>query len=64
MVGAAVLAAAAAFGTKWLLGTLHPVPAAAVVGGVFGAVYLAAAWALRVSEARLFTQSLRERLRR
>jgi putative peptidoglycan lipid II flippase len=64
MFGAAILAAAAAFGTKLLLGTLHAVLAAAVVGGVFGAVYLAAAWALQVTEARVFAESLRDRLRR
>jgi hypothetical protein len=64
MFGAAILAAAAAFGTKLLLGTLHPVPAAAVVSGVFGAVYLSAAWGLRVSEARVFAESLLARLRR
>jgi putative peptidoglycan lipid II flippase len=64
MFGAALLAAAAAFGTKLLLGTLHPVPAAAVVGAVFGAIYLAAAWLLRASEARVFTDSLLKRLRR
>jgi putative peptidoglycan lipid II flippase len=64
MFGAAILAGAAAFATKLTLGTLHPVSAAAVVGSVFGAGYLLAAWALRVSEARTFTESLRKRLRR
>jgi len=63
MFGAAVLAAAAGRGVKLAIGALAPLPAALIVAGVFGVVYLGAAHALGLGEARLLFAAFRRRLR-
>jgi putative peptidoglycan lipid II flippase len=54
MFGAALLAAAAAWGVRWLLPVTHPVYAAVAVLGVYGLVYLGAGAALGLGEAAAF----------
>jgi putative peptidoglycan lipid II flippase len=55
---AAAVGAAAAWATKLALPPLHPIPAAVVVLGVYGAVYLAGAAALGATDARSLTARL------
>lgn len=50
--GSAALAGAAAFGLKYVLWSHRPIPTAIIDLGVFGLVYGAATYALRVPEAR------------
>jgi putative peptidoglycan lipid II flippase len=57
--GAAALGAAAGWGVKLALPSLHPIPLAALVFGAFGAVYLGVAVALRVPEVRQATRFLK-----
>jgi putative peptidoglycan lipid II flippase len=54
MFGAALLAAAAAWGVRWLLPVTHPVYAAVAVLGVYGLVYFGAGAALGLGEAAAF----------
>jgi putative peptidoglycan lipid II flippase len=64
MLGAALLAAAAARGARLGLDGFAPLPVAAIVGAVFGGVYLAAAAAFGIDEVRALTGAVRRRLRR
>ncbi|HEX7081697.1 MAG TPA: murein biosynthesis integral membrane protein MurJ [Gammaproteobacteria bacterium] len=64
MLVAALAAAAAAHAVRLALGGLHPLPAAAIVATVFGAVYLGAASALGLDEARALAEGIRRRLSR
>jgi len=64
MFGAALAAAAAAHAIRLAVPGLHPLPAAALVAAVFGAVYLALARALGLSEAKVLVDSALRRVRR
>jgi putative peptidoglycan lipid II flippase len=61
---AAALATAVGLGTKFALPPLHPILRAAIVLGLFGAIYLGAALALGISEAHLAAARLRRIFRR
>ncbi len=52
----AVLAAVLATAMRQTVGTLHPIPLAVIVLGVYGIVYLALTWVFRVPQARALTQ--------
>jgi putative peptidoglycan lipid II flippase len=64
LFAAAFAGAAAGWAATLATASLHPLPAAALVGAAFGLVYLAATQLLGVAEARQFTASLMRRLRR
>ncbi len=64
MFAAAGAAAAAGWGVRWLLPEVHPVIAAALVFGVYGAVYFGAAAALRIGEMEGVRMRLSGLLRR
>jgi putative peptidoglycan lipid II flippase len=63
MFAAALAAAAIAYAGKVLVSDLHPVPEAAVVGAIFGVVYLLLARLLGLSEAQMLANSLLRRFR-
>ena len=63
MFGAALLAAGFGYMVKRLLPGLHPLLAAAFVGGTFGVIYLLAAHALGLREARTLASSVLRRFR-
>ena len=52
----AVLAAVLATAMRQIVGTLHPIPLAVIVLGVYGIVYLALTWVFRVPQARALTK--------
>ena len=52
----AALAAVLATGVRQAVGTLHPIPLAVIVLGVYGIVYLALTWVFRVPQARTLTK--------
>jgi hypothetical protein len=64
MLGAALLAAAAARLARLGVGGLAPLVVAVVVAAVFGAVYFAAAAAFGIGEVRALADAVRRRLRR
>lgn len=59
----AIAAAALAFASKLAVGMNHPLPAAAIILSVFGLVYLAGTYLLRVKESRDTAAILLRRLR-
>jgi putative peptidoglycan lipid II flippase len=59
--GSAIVAAAAAFGLKLLLGQRNHVLVGVIVLGAFGLIYLAATTALRVPETRILINRIRRR---
>lgn len=60
LFAAAILGAAVGWGSKILLGSLHPVPMAAIVLGGYGLTYFGVTYALRMPEARaVINQGLR-----
>ena len=52
VIVSAVLAAVLATGVRQTVGTLHPIPFAVIVLGVYGIVYLGLTWVFRVPQAR------------
>jgi putative peptidoglycan lipid II flippase len=58
---AAIAAAAAGWGVKWLAGVTNPLMAAAVVLGAYGVVYLGVTIGIGVPEARATLRRLRRR---
>jgi putative peptidoglycan lipid II flippase len=64
MFGAALVAAGAGYGVKLASAALHPLLAALLVAGAFGAAYFAAAHALRLDDARALAGALLRRARR
>jgi putative peptidoglycan lipid II flippase len=64
MFAAALIAAFVGYSVRLAAPGLHPVPAAVLVVGLFGVVYLAAARALGLGEAQVFVNSLLRRMRR
>jgi hypothetical protein len=64
MFGAALLAGGVAYAFSLLLRGLHPLPMAACVAGVYGAVYFVMARAFELGEAVAFWGMLRRRLGR
>jgi putative peptidoglycan lipid II flippase len=64
MVGAALAAAAAAWGMRWVLPEFTTILRGAFIAGTFGIVYLGLAAALGLSEARVFASRLLRRVRR
>lgn len=63
LFAAALVAAAAGYGTSLALGTVHPLMAAGLVAAVFGVVYLVLTRALGVTEARVVMQGVLRRFR-
>src|SRR5690606_12750031 len=61
IVAAALLAAAAGHGARLALGVLHPLLVAVLVAAAFGVVYLLAARALGLAEARALPLPFRRR---
>ncbi len=59
LFAAAAVAAAAAWGVKWLIGTVHPLLSGILTLGTFGIVYLAMTAALGIPEMRLVTDRLK-----
>lgn len=59
MLIAALAGAAAGWGTRILLGSIHPVLDAALIGAAFGAVYLALSVALGIDQANAFARRIR-----
>ena len=63
MFGAAAVAAGAGYGVRLAAGALAPLPLALLVAAAFGCVYLAAAYFLRLGEARAALDALLRRAR-
>jgi putative peptidoglycan lipid II flippase len=63
MFGAAAVAAGAGYGVRFAAGALAPLPLALLVAAAFGCVYLAAAYFLRLGEARTALVALLRRAR-
>ena len=61
MFAAALAAAVAGYAAQRALTALHPLFEAGIVAAVFGAVYLAAAAALKLEQAGALLQRLRRR---
>lgn len=64
LFGSALAAAAVGYAADLATGSLHRLPAAALVAAAFGVTYLGASQLLGVAEARQLMQSLTRRLRR
>lgn len=64
MFGAAIIAGAAGYGVKLVLGPMHPIIVAALVLGTFGILYLGIARVMGLSEAQVVIGAVMRRVRR
>jgi peptidoglycan biosynthesis protein MviN/MurJ (putative lipid II flippase) len=59
MLLASLAGAAAGWGTRLLIGSVHPVLDAALIGGAFGVVYVGLGVALGIEQASVFANRIR-----